>query len=439
MGGRCALKLPLYLALALIGILSIAGVVRFASVAGAGNINIGGTATPTATRTTIGTRPVATPTPAPPPKTPTDAAVGPGVMVSQCLSTDPNSVRVIFLWTPSQAGIQYLDLSAYNNDFAPGTFLGLGAFAPGAWGVVWDGLAQGTTHFARVDTLSATGWHASQTLAFYTPICNVYVSAPYPGSDMLALRDNIADAIAGTNIDTAVAITDLRTGETVDVNGYARRLPGCTINLFGLMRVAMDLQVYKYPEPEPGDLIGQTINRSDPITARRLMRDWVGDGDLATGMTRVNDFMHALGMGDTLLDHPPAFPEESLYGAGPNRITARDVNRGLAALWDGRVLAPFWRDYMLYKMTLVKPGLNYLIPVGVSAGATASHKNGFLYQEGWADDDIGIVWYERGGERYGYAISFFTENVAHKYDDIPLGQQISSLAYGWFVSRYGYP
>ncbi|MBI5285418.1 MAG: serine hydrolase, partial [Chloroflexi bacterium] len=225
----------------------------------------------------------------------------------------------------------------------------------------------------------------------------------------------------------------------IDVNGDATRLPGCTINLFALMRVVVDLQAGKYPEPVPGDLIAQTINRSDPITARRLTRDWIGDGDLATGITRVNDFMHALGMNASLMDHPPAFPEESLFGGIENRITARDVNLGLEALWSGRVLDPGWRDYLLRKMTLVKPGLNYLIPSGTSAGTTVSHKNGFLYQEGWADNDVGIVWFQHGAERYGYAISFFTENVPGKYDDIPLGQAISSLAFQWFVSRYGYP
>lgn len=412
-----------------------------ATFADAGNIDFGRALTPSPTRTPIAPRqPVATPTaaPAPPPRTPTDAALGPGVMVAQCVPTDANSVRATFLWTPSNAGVQYLDLSIDNNGFAPGTYIGAGGFSAGTWGFIWNGLTQGTTHFARIDTLSASGWHASSTLAFFTPICNAATYDVAPAGDMLALRDSIATAINGTTIDTAVAITDLRTGETIDVNGYDTRLPGCTINLFGLLRVAVDLQEYKYPEPEPGGLIGQTINRSDPILARRLMRDWVGDGNLATGIARDNDFMHALGMTDTLLDHPPAYPEESLYGSA-NRITARDVNRGLAALWDGRVLAPFWRDYMLYKMTLVKPGLNYLIPIGTSAGATVSHKNGFLYEEGWADNDIGIVWYERSGERFGYAISFFTENVAGKYDDIPLGQQISSLAYAWFVSRYGYP
>ena len=433
------MKLLVGLSVAFVAVVSVVALASSVARVNAGNIDFGHTATPAVTHTAVPTR-AATPTATPiaPPRTPTDAAVGPGVMVAQCVSADPNSVRVTFLWAPSNAGIQYLDLSIYNNGFAPDTFIGAGGFGPPAWGFVWNNLTQGTTHFARVDTLSGSGWHASSTLAFFTPICDAAAYEPAPASDMLALRDSIANAIGATTIDTAVAITDLRTGETIDVKGDDTRLPGCTINLFGLMRVAMDLQDSKYPEPEPGDLIGQTINRSDPILARRLMRDWIGDGDLPTGITRENDFMHALGMSDTLLDHPPAYPEESLYGSA-NRITARDVNRGLAALWGGRVLAPFWRDYMLYKMTLVKPGLNYLIPIGTSAGATVSHKNGFLYQEGWADNDIGIVWYERGGERYGYAISFFSENVPGKYDDIPLGQQISSLAYAWFVSRYGYP
>lgn len=394
------------------------------------------TRTPTATATPKAV-PTLTPTPAPPPQP--SAAIGPGIMVSQCVGTARNAVRTTFLWTPSRSGNQWLDLSIFNNGFAPGTFLSTGALGPPLYGFIWGGLLGGTTHFARVNTLTSAGWKTSETLAFYTPTCDGGASVPAPAGDMVQLRTDIAQAIARTTIDTAVAITDLRTGETVDVNGDQQRLPGCTINLFALMRVVVDLQAGRYPEAEPGDLIGQTINRSDPITARRLTRDWVGEGDLARGITRVNDFVHALGMTSTLMDHPPAFPEESLFGGSENRITARDVNRGLQAIWSGRVLNASWRDYLLYKMTLVKPGLNYLIPAGASADAIVSHKNGFLFQEGWADNDIGIVWYERGGERYGYAISFFTENVAGKYDDIPMGQQVSSLAFQWFVSRYGYP
>jgi hypothetical protein len=256
---------------------------------------------------------------------------------------------------------------------------------------------------------------------------------------MLALRDRIGSAIWNSGINAAAAITDLQTGETIDVNGDNIRLPGCTINLFALMRVVIDLQAGRYPEPQPGDLIGQTINRSDPITSRRLVRDWLGGGNVIAGLDEVNEFMLSMGMGSTLMDHPPAFWEESLNGGIDNRITARDANRGLRAIWDGRTLTPAWRDYFLHKMTLVKPGLNYLVSAGVGYDANVSHKNGFLWAEGWADNDIGIVWFERGGQRYGYAISFYSQNFRGKYDAIPVGQRISSLAWQWFVGRYGYP
>jgi beta-lactamase class A len=386
---------------------------------------------PSPTRTPAAT---ATPTPR------AEAARGLEMVAASCAGATANSARAVFLWAPSHGGPQFVDLSIFNDGFAPGTFISLGGYARDRWGLVWEGLLQGTTHYARINTLTSQGWKASETVAFFTPVCNANAYYAYPGDDMWRLRDNIAAAIDASGIDTAVAITDLRTGETVDVNGSANRLPGCTVNLFALMRVVQDLQHGVYAEPEPGDLIGQTINRSDPVTSRTLVKYWLGSGDLERGLNSVNDFVQSLGMASTLMDHPPAFPGESLYGyPTENRITALDANLGLRAIWDGRVLNAGWRDYFLRKMTLVKPGLNYLIPVGTSYGATVSHKNGFLYQEGWADNDIGIVWYERGGQRYGYAISFFTEGVPVKYGDIPLGQSISSMAYQWFVARYGYP
>jgi hypothetical protein len=360
-------------------------------------------------------------------------------MLTECRGTTDHSVRAIFLWNPSHAGTQWLDLSVFNDGFAPNTFVSAGPLGTQFYGYVWDGLLEGTTHFARVNTLTGAGWMPSQTLAFFTPVCDGGASNPAPAPDMLRLRDSIANAIANSGINTAVAITDLRTGETIDVNGNDVRLPGCTINLFALFRVVVGLQSGDYPESAVGDTIGQTINRSDPILARRLMINQLGAGDLVKGIATVNAFLLSLGMTSTLMDHPPAFPQESQFGLSDNRITALDANRGLKALWDGRVLTPGWRDYLLGKMTLVKPGLNYLIPAGVGYGATVSHKNGFLYSEGWADNDVGIVWFQRGAERYGYAISFYTQDVPSKYADIPMGQRISSLAWQWLVARYGHP
>jgi hypothetical protein len=117
-------------------------------------------------------------------------------------------------------------------------------------------------------------------------------------------------------------------------------------------------------------------------------------------------------------------------------LTANETNRALTAVYEARVLEPAWRDYLLGKMMGVKPGLQYLIPAGVGGGVVA-HKNGFFAEySGWVDNDAGIVLFDRGGRRYAYAISFFTESVPYKYADIPLGQTVSSLVWQYFSSRY---
>ena len=388
---------------------------------------------PTPTRTPI-PRPTASPTPRPK----AEAAVGPGLMQQQCRGLGTNSAEATFLWNPSGGGNQWLDISVHADGFAPGKFISIGPLGPRTWGYILPGMAQGTPHFARINTLTSQGWKPSQTLEFFTPVCDPAAYAPAPAPDMMGLQSRLSAAVTAYGVNAAVAVTDLRTGETVHVNGAQSRLPGCTLNLFVLMRTVIDLQQGKYAEPVPGDLIAQTINRSDPITSRRLLKDYVGTGDVYRGLRETGEFLAGLGMSQTLYDHPPAYWHESLNGGIDNRTTALDTNRGLKAIWDGRVLDPGWRDYLLQKMTLVKPGLNYLVSVG-TGGSYVSHKNGFLWAEGWVDNDIGIVWFERGGQRYGYAISYFSGDLSGKYDGIPLGQQLSVLTYAWFDARYGAP
>lgn len=408
---------------------------QFGPSADAGGIQI--RLTPAATKT-----PAATPTstvPTPPVPWTYPAAAGPGIYAMECSGTGSNSVRVFLLWNPSRAGTQFVDFSEANTNFAPGTFRGYGPLGRDAWGYVIDGVKQDTYHTARVNTGAGSGWAASATLQFRTPVCDAAaIVRPQPGADMVALRERIGGAVYSSGLNAAVAITDLQTGETIDINGNDVRLPGCTINLFALIAAVQTLQDGRYPEAGAGNLIGGTINRSDPITARRLAKDWVGGGNLFLGIERVNGMMLAAGMSNTLMDHPPAYPQESLNGGINNRITALDANRGLKSLWDGQLLDARWRDYMLQKMTLVKPGLQYIIG-SAGYGAVRSHKNGFLWEQGWSDNDIGIVWFERNGQRYGYAISFYSQYLRGKWDAIPLAQRVASMAYGWFDARYDAP
>jgi beta-lactamase class A len=356
------------------------------------------------------------------------------VSAQQCDTASPGSVSATISWAPSRRGDQWLDISLFNNRFAPGTFAGIGSFPPGTNSFVWSGLRPGLTHFLRINTRSPFGWEPSQTIAFATQACGDDPMLPQPNEELTGLRERLRAEIAASGLNVAVAVTDLQTGESIDVNGDEPRLPGCTINFFVLLSVVMDLQEGLYSEGEVGDLIARTVWSSNPITARDLLRK-TGMGDLGTGLSKVDQLLALLGLSVSTYDHPPAYPHESLQESA-NLLTANEMNRALAALYEARIVEPAWRDYLLNKMMGVKPGLQYLIPAGVG-GAMVSHKNGFFADYlGWVDNDAGVVMFDRGGNRYAYAVSFFTENVPYKYADIPLGQTVSRLVWQYFSSRY---
>jgi hypothetical protein len=201
----------------------------------------------------------------------------------------------------------------------------------------------------------------------------------------------------------------------------------------------MDLQSELYPESEVGNTISKTIWSSNAVTARDLLIE-TGGGDVCEGLRKVNNLLAFLGLkigpSPVIMDHPPAYPHESLSGEQvDNSITANQVNYALAQLW-GNLLSYQWRDYFLEKLTGVKPGLNYLIPAGVGE-ARVSHKNGFFWDiTGWVDNDIGIVSFERNGRQYAYVLSLYMEKIPYKYADIPIGQIISHLVWEYFSTKY---
>ncbi len=366
------------------------------------------------------------------------AAERPGVWKQECSAAQPGRVKVTFLWKTWRSGTQFLNLSVFNNGFRPGTFVGAGPLTPSTWGYVWDGLDPNAPHTVRVNTLTPQGWFPGPSYQFATIDCGptgFFKENHPPDAGMATLQQQLAEEIEASSFDAAVAVTDLQTGQTIAVNGDQPRLPGCSANFFVLLRAVMDLQEGRYPESWVGDLISSTIYSSNPVTARDVLKI-SANGDVAAGVRSVNELYALLGMKGSLYDHLPAYGfEYSLMGTS-NLLTANDVNRALRALWEERVVSPEWRDYLLTKMTDVKPGLQYLIPAGVAADAVVSHKNGFFWESGWVDNDIGIVRFTRNGRTYAYAISFFTQWVPTKYADIPLGQTVSSLVWQYFEAKY---
>lgn len=257
-----------------------------------------------------------------------------------------------------------------------------------------------------------------------------------PADDVLSLRDRMAQAIEAywSPGNYAVAVTDLQTGETVDVNGDRLQLSGCVINLFALIQALHDVWLVRYPLDAVDGLIAATIWSSNAQTARELY-GVIGDGDVTAGVRRVEEYARAgLRLPDVILDHPPAF-EDSIGISPDNWVTANAMNRALAALWDhGAIPEASWRDVLLDHMTRVKPGLNYLTAV---VPEVVSHKNGFMWTSiGYVDNDVAIVRLQRGDAEYAYAFSFLSEGVEDEYADIPLGQQLAFLAYEVMSARY---
>jgi hypothetical protein len=260
--------------------------------------------------------------------------------------------------------------------------------------------------------------------------------APPLGQDMITLQSNMAWVIQNYWVpgQYSVAVTDLQTGETVSVNGDQPQLSGCVINLFALFEVARDLWFARYSQADVEALVAETIWSSNAHTARELYGR-IGGGNVVEGVRDVNRLIHdVLHLDGVVLDHPPAYGDS--IGISPdNWVTASAMNRALSALWHSEFLDPSWRDFLLYHMTNVKPGLQYLtaaVPEGL-----VSHKNGFMpTYYGYVDNDVGIVRLNRGGVEYAYAISFFSQGVAEEYADIPLAQQLGQLAYQVMANRY---
>jgi peptidoglycan/xylan/chitin deacetylase (PgdA/CDA1 family) len=116
-----------------------------------------------------------------------------------CSQAYSGKIAVTFTWQSSGAGEQWLDLSLYDNGFAPGTFAGWGPFAAGDSTATWDGLDSLTTFFARINTATPSGWKTSSTFSFRSgqcpaghpfPVLSRYVS----GKKIVLTFDDCADS-----------------------------------------------------------------------------------------------------------------------------------------------------------------------------------------------------------------------------------------------------
>lgn len=77
-----------------------------------------------------------------------------------------SSAITTFSWNSSGAGAQWLDLTLFDNGFAPFTFIGAGPLDASVNQITWNGLLPGRPHFWRINTVTSAGWITSSTGAF---------------------------------------------------------------------------------------------------------------------------------------------------------------------------------------------------------------------------------------------------------------------------------
>lgn len=96
---------------------------------------------------------------------------------------DADELRARFGSVPAQV---WVDLTLFDNGFAPGTFIGLGPFAPSAEGptpVEWAGMTPGLGHVYRLNALTPAGWQGIGGGGFQTPNCATIVRIDCTGED----------------------------------------------------------------------------------------------------------------------------------------------------------------------------------------------------------------------------------------------------------------
>ncbi|HEY7268813.1 MAG TPA: serine hydrolase [Dehalococcoidia bacterium] len=259
---------------------------------------------------------------------------------------------------------------------------------------------------------------------------------PATASEMADLQTDLQAIIDESGYDITVAVTDLQTGETAGVRVDEPRLTGCTINLLVLIQVIRDVQDGLIAFDDVDWMVSDTIRYSDASLARELVY-MLGSGDLESGLARVRSLAASLGLTSAVYDHPPAFGDES-FALVDNTMTPADMNRLLAMLWRGELLSPDLTQYILDRMSDVYPGLQYLLAAGAGPEAVVSHKNGFFWSDdGYFDNDAGIVAVYSDGGFYAYAISYYASYVPEEFADVDAGQRIAARVWAYFRSKYG--
>lgn len=257
-------------------------------------------------------------------------------------------------------------------------------------------------------------------------------------SEFLALRDALAAEIDAYraevgNIEVAIAVTDLQTGETISVNGNRAQRTGCTINMFALFAAVSEFEAGRASPGQVSWNIRSGIGESYPPQVKQFLQSVFGNH--VTGTERGREMMRSWGMQASLFHHVPYYGD----GTQNNLLTALETDMVLTRLYRGELFSPEWTEYTLARLKEIAGYLNYIIPGRLPAAATVAHKIGYYWDfDGWVNNDAGIVTFTGGdGEQKAYVITYLSQKARTEYTGYSFGATLSRVVWDWFADKYG--
>jgi hypothetical protein len=269
-------------------------------------------------------------------------------------------------------------------------------------------------------------------------------STPEHSPEMLSLKDQLKSEIDNFPGETAIAVTDVLTGEKIDVYGERPQKPGCVANLLCALTAIDGLSegTATYSKEEIEDTMTTMIRHSDPIQGRNLV-EIIGNSDVYAGIAKINNCRQKWAMVGSLYDHPPAYDEYSTPGK-TNLIVPNEMNMVLTKLAKGELFAGDWNEYAIWAMKFNKLGLNFMIPWEIpESEATVAHKVGWTPGCNDTINDVGLILANDG--RFKIAIScMFQGQECPLQDDLFYGpgvflSKLAGISYRTFTARYGHP
>jgi hypothetical protein len=259
------------------------------------------------------------------------------------------------------------------------------------------------------------------------------------GPDMGALDARLRPLVNSWPGQHAVTVTNLRTGESLSINGDRQHLAACTIKIYLMIAIAEDIAAGRYTHADIEHLILPAMGPSTTPEARELIRI-IGNGDIGAGIHRMNEIIWRLGGTGSIITHPPAYPWEEYgyaasHGIAENLLTTNDLNRALGKIYRGEVLSPEMTEYVLWSLTLATEFLHGSFMGPVPDHVAVYHKIGVLYQPLNVWNDAGIFVFERDGQEHAYAISYLGTGENDYREAYWHGHELSRIVWEAFSTR----